>query len=70
MRKEMSSACFRSPVRSGPKMDPRREVYELRYGLHASKMSRTLTDALMEQLGACKSEDARSVFHTRYSRRR
>lgn len=58
----MPSVYFRIPVLSGSKMDPRREAYELRYGLHASKMSRTLTDALMEQLGACKSEEARRLI--------
>ena len=60
----MSSAYFRSPVLSGSRIDLRREAYKLRYGLRlrTCKASTILTNALMAQLGACKSEEARRLI--------
>lgn len=47
----------------GPKMDPRRHAYMLRFGIvRTKKSSRCITDALMMQLGACRSDSARRLL--------
>ena len=44
------------------RMDPRRKAYVLLYRLRIRKAARLLTDALMDQLDACKSDEARRLI--------